>query len=72
MNAQMVNSRTFGLRVASVVFALVCLLQLFRLVTGFEVLVAGQAMPLWANAIAFLVAGGLSYWMWLLSSRGTA
>lgn len=71
MNAQMVNSQTVGLRVAGVIFALVCLVQLLRLMTGVEVLVAGHEVPLWPNAIAFLVAGGLSYWMWLLSYRGT-
>ena len=71
MNAPMVNSQTVGLRVAGLVFALVCLLQLFRLLTGFEVFVAGHEVPLWPNAIAFVIAGGLSYWMWLLSYRGT-
>jgi hypothetical protein len=67
----LVNSQTVGLRVASLVFALVCLMQLLRLLTGVEVFVAGHAVPLWPNAIAFLVAGGLSYWMWQLSYRGT-
>ena len=71
MNAQTVNSQTVGLRVAGVIFALVCLVQLLRLLTGVEVLVAGHEVPLWPNAIAFLIAGGLSYWMWLLSYRGT-
>ena len=71
MNAHMVNSQTGGLRVASLVFALVSLMQLLRMLTGVEVFVAGHEVPLWPNAIAFLVAGGLSYWMWLLSSRGT-
>jgi hypothetical protein len=71
MNGQMVHSQTFGLRVAAVVFGLVCLLQLIRLLTGFDVQVAGHVVPLWPNAIAFLVAGGLSFWMWTLSYRGT-
>ena len=71
MNAPMTNSQSFVLRVAGVVFGLVCLMQLLRMLTGFEVMVAGHAVPLWPNAIAFLIAGGLSYWMWLLSYRGT-
>jgi hypothetical protein len=71
MYMQTVNSQTIGLKVASVIFGLVCLMQLLRLLTGVEVFVAGHEVPLWPNAIAFLVAGGLSYWMWLLSSRGT-
>jgi hypothetical protein len=61
------NSRTVGLRVAGVVFALVCIAQLARLLTGVEVLVAGYSVPLWPNGIAAVVAGGLSYWMWKLS-----
>jgi hypothetical protein len=71
MNGQMVHSQTLGLRVAAGVFGLVCLLQLIRLLTGFDLQVAGHLVPLWPNAIAFLVAGGLSYWMWTLSYRGT-
>ena len=64
------DSRTVGLRVAGVVFGLVCLAQLTRLVTGVEVLVAGYSVPLWPNAIAAAVAGGLSFWMWRLSAGG--
>ena len=72
MNSHMVNSQAGGLRVAAVVFALVCLMQLVRLLTGFEVNVAGHEVPLWPNAIAFLIAGGLSVWLWALSNRHTA
>ena len=64
------NSQTIGLRVASVIFGLVALAQLLRLVTQVEVLVGGRSMPLWPNAVAFVVAGGLSFWMWRLSYRG--
>lgn len=64
------NSRTAGLRVAAVVFGLVCLAQLLRLLTGVDVLVAGHPIPLWPNAIAFVVAGGLSLWMLKLSGGG--
>jgi hypothetical protein len=64
------NSRTVGLRVAGVIFALVCLAQLTRLWARVEVLVAGYALPLWPSAIAAVVAGGLCYWMWRLAGRG--
>jgi len=64
------NSPTVGLRVASVVFGLMSLAQLFRLLTGFEVLVAGYyQMPLWPNAVAFVILAGLSVWLWRLSSK---
>jgi hypothetical protein len=62
------NSQSVGLRVASVVFGLVCLAQLARLVTQVEVMVAGRVFPLWPNAVAAVVAGGLCLWMWRLSS----
>jgi len=65
------NSQIIGLRVASIVFGLVCLAQLLRLLTRVEVVVAGHAVPLWPNAVAFVVTGALSLWMWRLSSRGT-
>lgn len=64
------NSRTVGLQVAAVIFGLVSLLQLLRLLTGVEVLVASHAIPLWPNAVAFVVAAGLSYWMFKLSGSG--
>ena len=64
------NSQVVGLRVAAVIFGLVCLAQLTRLVTGAEVLVAGYAVPLWPNAVAAVIAGGLSVWMWKLSRGG--
>lgn len=62
-------SEIVGLRTAAVVFGLVCLMQLIRLLTGFEVMVAGHVVPLWPNAIAFLIAGGLSGWMWTIASH---
>jgi hypothetical protein len=65
------GSRIVGLRVAGVIFGLVALAQLLRLQTRVEVLVAGQPLPLWPNVVALVVAGGLSFWMWRLSWRGT-
>ena len=65
------SSQTVGLRLAGVIFGLVALAQLLRLITQVEVLVAGRALPLWPNAVAFVFAAGLSFWMWRLSYRGT-
>jgi hypothetical protein len=65
------NSRILGLRVAAVIFGLICLAQLLRLLTRVEVLVATHPLPLWPNAVAFVVAAGLCFWMWRLSYRGT-
>ena len=65
------NSQSVGLRVAGVMFGLVALAQLARLVLRFEVLVNGHVVPLWPSALAFVIAAGLSVWMWQLSYRGT-
>lgn len=61
------NSQTTGLRVASVVFGLMALAQLMRLVINPEVLVAGQAMPLWPSVLAFIILVCLSVWLWTLA-----
>lgn len=50
--------------IASVVFALVAVLQLLRFVLGWTVLVNGFSVPLWASAIAFVFAAGLSVMVW--------
>jgi hypothetical protein len=51
------------------IFALASLLQLARVAAGFEVSVDGHLVPLWASAIAFAIAAGLSAWMGQLSYR---
>jgi hypothetical protein len=50
--------------IAAVVFALVALVQLLRLVLGWPVVVNGVNIPLWASAIACLVAAGLAVMVW--------
>lgn len=66
------KSQVVGLRVASVVFGLVCLAQLARLLTRIEVSVDGVSVPPWPSAIAALIAGVLCLWMWRLSRSGGA
>ena len=46
------------------VFALVAVLQLLRFVSGWQVIVNGMSIPLWASAVAFLVAAGLAVMVW--------
>jgi len=65
------NSQILGLRVASVIFGLMSIAQLVRLLIRPEVLVAGHLMPLWPSALAFVILGGLSLWMWKLSHTQT-
>lgn len=49
---------------AAVVFALVALVQLLRFVLGWQVVVNGVSIPLWASAVAFVVATGLAAMVW--------
>lgn len=65
------NSKILGLRVASAVFGLMSIAQLLRLLIRPEIIVAGHWMPLWPTALAFLVLGGLSIWMWKLARSQT-
>jgi hypothetical protein len=65
------NSQILGLRVAGVIFGLMCLAQLLRLVIRPEVLVAGHQVPLWPSGLALMILGGLSLWMWKLSRTAT-
>lgn len=61
------DSPILGLRVASVIFALMCLGQLARLVVQPQILVAGYEMPLWPSALALVVLAVLSFWTWKLA-----
>lgn len=65
------NSQILGLRVASVIFGLISIAQLVRLIIRLEVFVAGYVVPLWPSALAFVIMGGLSCWMWKLAHTQT-
>ncbi len=49
---------------AVVLFSLIALLQLLRFVLGWEVVVNGVAVPVWASGIAFVIAAGLAVTVW--------
>jgi hypothetical protein len=61
------KSQVLGLRVAGTVFGFMSLAQLARLILRAELQVAGYHLPLWPSALAFVVLGGLSLWLWKLS-----
>lgn len=50
--------------VAVLVFSLVALLQVLRLALGWEVTVNGIHIPLWASAVAAVVAATLAFMVW--------
>lgn len=50
--------------VAVVVFALVALVQLLRVVQGWDVVVNGVMIPIWASGIAIIVTAALAIMVW--------
>jgi hypothetical protein len=72
-NNRCMNSPTTGLRVASVIFAIVCLAHLLRLITHAVVIIGTYHVPMWPTVLALIVSGLLCVWMWRLSNlRGIA
>jgi len=63
MASRRLNVKPFS-AIAAVVFGLVALAQLLRLVLAWPVVVNGFNIPLWASAIACLVAAGLAVMVW--------
>ena len=49
---------------AVTVFSIVALVQLLRLLMGWEVTIQGFAVPIWASGVAVVVAGGLAVTVW--------
>jgi hypothetical protein len=50
--------------IAVVLLSLIAVLQLLRFTLGWEVMVSGISIPVWASGIAFLVAAGLAVMVW--------
>lgn len=55
------------MRIASTVFALVCLAQLMRLAFQVEVVAGGYRVPFWPSAVVLVITGSLSVWLWKVS-----
>jgi hypothetical protein len=56
-------------RVSGVFFLLLAILQLTRVIRGWQVQVAGVTVPVWASVIAFLITGSFAVWAYR-ASRG--
>jgi hypothetical protein len=63
-----VSSQSTGLRVASIFFAIFAVAHIVRLVKQAYVIFGSTEIPMWVSVVALIVAGGLSIWMWRLSS----
>lgn len=46
--------------IAIVFLSLIALLQLLRLILGWEIMVNGMTIPVWLSGIAFVIAAGLA------------
>ncbi|HVZ66422.1 MAG TPA: hypothetical protein VG936_17800 [Lacunisphaera sp.] len=61
------NTPQNGLRVAGTIFGLVSLGHLLRMLLRFQFLIGSHHVPMWMNALAFLVTAALAWWLWQLS-----
>jgi hypothetical protein len=50
--------------IAIVLFSLIALMQLLRLILGWEVVVNGMPVPVWVSGIAFVIPAGLAVMLW--------
>ncbi|WP_332776232.1 hypothetical protein [Polaromonas sp.] len=50
--------------IAVALFSLIALLQLLRVLLGWEVVVNGVHIPLWVSGVAFAVTAGLAAMVW--------
>lgn len=56
--------------IAVAIFTIVALVHLLRILMGWEVVIAGTVMPMWASYLGLLLAGGLAFLLWRESSEG--
>jgi len=63
------NPQATGLKVASAVFAIVGVLQLIRLLAGWELTINHREIPLWFSGVAVVLLACLSFWLGRLASR---
>jgi hypothetical protein len=62
------SSQSLGLRVAGILFGVIFLGHLWRLIRHSAVQIGSHSIPMWVSVVGLIVAGGLSIWMWRLSS----
>lgn len=56
--------------VAVGIFTLVACLHLLRILLGWEVIIGGVMIPMWASYVGLFLAGGLAVMLWRESRRG--
>ena len=56
--------------IAAAIFAVMAIVHIIRVFTGFQVVIGTHAMPLWLTYVAIVVTAFLS-WMLCREARGT-
>lgn len=62
------NSSRVGLRVAAVIFGMICLGHAWRLLAHLEVRIGSYDIPRWPSVAAVFLMGALCLWLWRLSA----
>jgi len=55
---------------AIILFSLIALLHVLRFFGGWEVIIHGVVIPMWASFVGFIIAGGLAVMVWRESQQG--
>jgi hypothetical protein len=66
------KSQTMGLKVASVIFGLFCLVHILRLIRGFQIVVGSYYFGRGLSVVAIIVSGFLCVWLWKLACPGSS
>jgi uncharacterized membrane protein YecN with MAPEG domain len=64
------NSKTTGLRIASLIFALVAIAHVIRLYNHAAITLGTHHIPMTVSWVALIVTVVLCIWMWRLSATG--
>lgn len=62
--------KNLALLVSGVVFAIVAIAHLLRIYWGTEIMVSGNVLPMSVSYVGFVVALGLSLWMFVVRKKG--
>ena len=65
----MTRSRPFTW-IAATIFALIALIHIYRVVTGFQIIIGSHTIPMWVSYVGIVVPALLS-WMLCREARGT-
>ena len=50
--------------IAIVIFSLMAALHMLRLIFGWEAVIDGLVIPMWASLVGLIIAGGLAVMLW--------